>query len=483
MLAINSVYLSTHKPYLCRSLLVLTTIRNTYYCKVSIRSVRCLYGCEEKNPETRYSKVGNMRVLLISANQEQINMPTWPLGLACVGAATQKAGHEVRLLDLMHVPEPEEAIREAVKSFDPKLIGISARNVDDQNMADPTFLLDQAKDVITTCKAISTAPVVLGGAGYSIFPQSALEYLGADMGIQGEGEEAFPELLERIDQGSEVSDVPGLYLPGQGCKRERTFPQDLDDFAMPDPGLLFPETYPPEEFWLPVQTRRGCPKNCSYCSTPAIEGRRLRMRSPDSIVKWMTNWVDVGFTRFHFVDNTFNIPRSYAKTLCTEIIRSRMRIKWRCIVYPFGIDEDLVDLMAQAGCVEIALGAESGNEGILQRLNKDFDLNDVRKANTLFKDHLIYRMGFLLLGGPGETKETARESLIFTDSLELDAVRLTVGIRIYPYTPLAQTAREEGVIKPDDDLLFPKFYIVSELRDWLYNEAQSWVKKRPQWMV
>jgi radical SAM superfamily enzyme YgiQ (UPF0313 family) len=477
------MHLSTHKPYLCRSLLVLTTIQNTYYCKVSIGRIRCLYGYEEKSPETRFPKVGNMRVVLISANREQINMPTWPLGLACVGATTLKAGHDIKFLDLMHVPEPEEAIREVVNSFDPKVIGISARNVDDQNMIDPIFLLDQAKEVVTTCKAVSTAPIVLGGAGYSIFPQSALEYLGADMGIQGEGEQAFPELLDRIDQGGDVSDVPGLYLPGQGCKIERSFPQDLDDFVMPDPGLLFPETYPASEFWLPVQTRRGCPKNCSYCSTPTIEGRRLRMRSPDSIVNWMANWVEVGFTRFHFVDNTFNIPKSYAKTLCSEIINSGMRIKWRCIVYPSGIDEDLVDLMAQAGCVEIALGAESGNEGILQGLNKDFDLNDVRSANRLFKDHLIYRMGFLLLGGPGETKETAHESLVFTDSLKLDAVRLTVGIRIYPYTPLAQTSIEEGVIRLDEDLLFPKFYIMPELQHWLYNEAQSWTAKRPQWMM
>ena len=93
------------------------------------------------------------------------------------------------------------SIREAIASFDPEIIGISVRNIDDQNMEKPRFLLDQVKKVVTDCRNFSGVPIVLGGAGYSIFPESALNYLEADMGIQGEGETSFPLLLECIDTG------------------------------------------------------------------------------------------------------------------------------------------------------------------------------------------------------------------------------------------------------------------------------------------
>ncbi|MBT8407135.1 MAG: cobalamin-dependent protein, partial [Deltaproteobacteria bacterium] len=133
-----------------------------------------------------------MKVLLISANTEQINMPTLPLGLACVAAATRKAGHEVAYLDLMAQEDVRTVIKEAMEGLSPDVVGISVRNIDDQVMDSPGFLLEQVKEVVASCRSFSDSPIVLGGAGYSMYPESALEYLGADMGIQGEGEVAFP---------------------------------------------------------------------------------------------------------------------------------------------------------------------------------------------------------------------------------------------------------------------------------------------------
>jgi len=138
-----------------------------------------------------------MKVLLISANTEQINMPTLPLGLACVAAATRKAGHEVAYLDLMAQEDVQEVIKEAMEERSPDVVGISVRNIDDQVMDNPGFLLEQIKEVVGSCRSFSNAPIVLGGAGYSMYPESALEYLGADMGIQGEGEEPW-STWERI---------------------------------------------------------------------------------------------------------------------------------------------------------------------------------------------------------------------------------------------------------------------------------------------
>jgi radical SAM superfamily enzyme YgiQ (UPF0313 family) len=160
-----------------------------------------------------------MKVLLISANTESINMPVIPVGLGAVAAATKEAGHEVELVDLLNVAEPQEAVRQAVEGLQPEVIGISVRNVDDQKMDETDFLLDKVKPVVSRCRRLSTAPIVLGGAGYSMFPESALAYLGADMGIQGEGEVAFPLLLDLMEQHADLSAVPGLYLAEcLGCR-------------------------------------------------------------------------------------------------------------------------------------------------------------------------------------------------------------------------------------------------------------------------
>ena len=178
-----------------------------------------------------------MKVLLISANTEQINMPTLPLGLACVGASTRKAGHEVTYLDLMAKEDIKAAIKKTMEGFRPDVIGISVRNIDDQDMSNPEFLLAPVKEVVATCQSLSTALVVLGGAVYSIYPQSALESLGADMGIQGEGQQSFPFLLDRIERGRDLSPTPGLYLPGSRLQRKRAFVRNLDQLPFPEDHL------------------------------------------------------------------------------------------------------------------------------------------------------------------------------------------------------------------------------------------------------
>ncbi|MFC1832125.1 cobalamin-dependent protein, partial [Thermodesulfobacteriota bacterium] len=136
-----------------------------------------------------------MRVLLISANTEQFNMPAMPLGLACVAEATKRAGHEVIMLDLMFRADVSSTLKDAISETQPECIGISVRNIDDQCSESPQFLIEKVKQVVTVCRTLSASPIVLGGAGYSMFPESALAYLEADYGVAGEGEMAFTNLL------------------------------------------------------------------------------------------------------------------------------------------------------------------------------------------------------------------------------------------------------------------------------------------------
>lgn len=425
-----------------------------------------------------------MRVLLIAANTETINMTVLPLGLACVAQATQAAGHDVMLLDLLGEEEPRQALKTAILEFLPELIGISVRNIDDQRMEPPVFLLEQVKDVVDDCRSHSGSPIVLGGAGYSIFPVSALNYLGADMGICGEGEKTFVSLLERLTRDEDLSGVSGLYLLGKGLQGKVTYTKHLDDVPLPRS-----DSYPLplsealcQEIWMPFQTRRGCPMRCSYCSTGAIEGELIRKRSLDQVVDAISHYVAAGIDKFYFVDNTFNLPPSYAKALCKRLILSGLHISWRCILYPKNIDHELIELMSKAGCDEVSLGFESGSVEILQRMNKRFDPESVRQISKQLKNSGIRQLGFLLLGGPGETKMTVEESLLFADSLELEAVRVTLGIRIYPNTSLARRAVKDGMVSQDDDLLYPRYYLVKEIRGWLRKTVNRVMAERPNWI-
>jgi len=422
-----------------------------------------------------------MRVLFISANTEKMNILPMPLGLNYVAAATKNKGHEVKVLDLMFHADPPLKTRETIDSFRPEVIGVSVRNIDDQSMNATRFLLDDVKTVVHYCRSLSDAPVVLGGAGYSIFPEAVLAWLDADMGIQGEGEAAFPQLLERLERHADPAGLPGLYLKDRRTSVERSFIRDLKDLDVS--GVhCFSSAYD-RSLWMPFQTRRGCPMDCSYCSTATIEGRTIRKRPPEPAIEELKGFVKAGFKRIHFVDNTFNLPSSYAKEICRRIIDAGLEIDWMAILYPAKIDEELVRLMAASGCRGVSLGFESGCERMLKAMNKRFTPEEVRKASLLFAEHDIRQMGFLMLGGPGETRESVLESFAFADTLPLDSLKISQGIRIYPYTALAKIAVAEGRIASDDNLLSPVFYMVRELEDWLRDAVKDRMAERPHWQV
>lgn len=220
---------------------------------------------------------------------------------------------------------------------------------------------------------------------------------------------------------------------------------------------------------------------CSYCSTPTIEGKSVRWRSPESVTAWMTRWVEHGFRQFYFVDNTFNLPPAYAIHLCSTIVEAGLDISWKCILFPGGLAPKLVEMLAKAGCNEVSIGFESGSASMLRQMNKQFDPAEVRRASELLRQHNIRRMGFLLLGGPGETKETAEESLAFAESLELDTVKISIGVRIYPHTEVARRAIDEGLIAGEADLLLPRFYLARDLEDYLYEASAKYMSRRSNW--
>ena len=275
--------------------------------------------------------------------------------------------------------------------------------------------------------------------------------------------------------------IKGVYVRGRSPFKKICVAPELTRLPQPDPGLWPCRADQRADIWLPFQTRRGCPLGCSYCSTASIEGTTLRRRDPKTVADHIGCHVKAGFRRFYCTDNTFNLPVDYARDLCRAFIDAALPVTWSCIVYPYKIAEGLVADMSRAGCVEVALGFESGSPAILKSMRKRFSLDDVRQAAGLFKKYSIKLNGYLLLGGPGETRETVLESLSFADSLPLDFLKLTAGIRIYPDTELARIAVSEGVIAVDDDLLLPRFYLAQGLDGWLQDEISRWTATRPHW--
>jgi len=407
-----------------------------------------------------------MKILLISLNKESKYMRVLPLGLFSIAQSAIDAGHSVHILELLDAKDIISSIKEAINSVKPDIIGISIRNIDNQDMENTEFFYSRDKVIIKEIKKYFKSFVVLGGAGYSIYPYIILEDTCADFGIQGEGEKVFPLLLERLSQGKPVDNIPQLYINNKPQVINKYMKTSLDEFELPDLDIMSQCLEKNvNDLWFPVQTRRGCPLNCSYCSTALIEGKMIRKRKPIKVVQWLKSLTDYGIRNFYFVDNTFNMPNSYALELCKHIIDTKLNINWRCIIYPYKLNRELCASMAKAGCSEVSLGIESGNDEILKDMNKLYRKADVVEASDNLRSQGIKRTGFLMLGGPKETIESVNESLNFVDSLQLDALKITIGIRIYPHTKLAEQAVNSGIINKNDNLLTPKFYLNPFIKD------------------
>jgi radical SAM superfamily enzyme YgiQ (UPF0313 family) len=424
-----------------------------------------------------------VRILLISANRTSINMPVFPLGLAYLGASLRKEGHEVEVLDLLDDEAPETAIVNAIQVLKPQLIGLSVRNVDNQDPRNPEFFLPGIRSIIRTCRQASAAPVVVGGAGYSIFPHAALDFLQGDYGVVGEGERALSRMARAIEAGGAIADIPGVVRRGCRQSPRRSLTRSLDRIPSPARELLDVHSYSAAGP-MPVQGKRGCHLKCIYCSSPLIEGRAVRVRSPASIIREIESATERhGIDSFFFVDNLFNYPEDHAIALCEAIAARGPRITWRAIINPLWVTHRLVRLMKKAGCTEVSLGFESGSDRMLRRLGKGFGVDDVRRASRLFREFEISQTGFLLLGGPGEDRASVDASFSLAEALCPEALKLAVGVRIYPGTAMARLAAKEAVVAPDADLLAPVFYMSEAARDWLPERAQHEVRSHPGWRL
>ncbi len=417
-----------------------------------------------------------MRILLISVNRETEPFTAAPLGLALVASALRRAGHDVRALDLLFAEEPEPALKDAIASASPELVAVSIRNLESSSR----FLLPDYKEIISLIKRETNAPVVLGGPGYSIMPKAALEFLGADYGIAGEGEMSVPMLADVFQDKIPYDSVPGLCRFENGSYiRNPSAPLSAESFCMPAWDLFPAEKYD----MLGIQSKRGCSFSCVYCTYPGLEGRKMRLRAPAEVAREMTGALDSGLSApFYFVDNIFNNPPEHASAICDEIISRGIKPSFGCLASPVGLDGRLLEKMKRAGCESVEVGADSLSDRVLFKLGKNFNKKEAARSIIAAKEAGLMSLVFLLLGGPGEDIDTLKETFDTLEDVWPDKVFAVAGIRIYPGTPLALLAAKEGIIAPGDPLMVPQFYVSDKLGDNLYSIADDYFRTHPDWV-
>lgn len=420
-----------------------------------------------------------MKVLLLSVNQERDPYPVFPIGLAFLAEPLEQSGHQLSLLDLCFENDIANAVKSCLDDFKPDAVLISLRNLDNVTWPVCRSYLPLLQEVVAICNKY--APVILGGSGFSLMPLEILSAVSADYGVAGEGEDVLPKLLDGISAGRDVSDLPGVLVKGAAS----FIPQNLvSSIGRPSRTLFNLKRYHAEGGMANLQTKRGCPFSCIYCTYPLLEGKKVRLRPIEDILAEIRELVDqCGVSYIYFVDDIFNYPPDFASKLCKAMIADRLNVNWSAFINPDFITRQLMEEMVAAGCDAFEFGSDSGSSAMLKNMRKSFNVDDMRKASAICRDMQVDFAHYMLFGGPGESHETILESFSLMDELEPTAVITMTGIRIYPNTAIHKTAIAEGIIKESTSLLEPVFYISPQITDTFAELITSEAMKRKNWIV
>jgi radical SAM superfamily enzyme YgiQ (UPF0313 family) len=423
-----------------------------------------------------------MKIFLISVNRERMPFPVFPLGLAYIAKTLREAGHQIEVMDLCFSKEVSADLESTLHRFQPDLIGISLRNLDNLTYPTSVSYLKEVEEVVRICRQYGSSQLVIGGSGYSLAPKELLQYFNVDFGIVGEGEEVFLQLVKHLEKVDPISPSPHLLI------KEKPFPPLIEGarvFPIQSPDRTFFEThrYLEEGGMGNIQTKRGCPFSCIYCTYPLLEGKKLRLRKTEEVAEEIQRLIEEGVDYVYFVDDIFNYPPADAEALCREMVRRKIDIRWSAFVNPSFLSEALLQWMKEAGCVGIEFGTDSGSPRMLENYKKSFTQEDIIQSSRLCSKLMVNQCHYLLFGGPGEEDETIEESFHLMDQLDPTAVIAMLGIRIYPGTELERIALSQRVIRQDSNLVYPHFYISPALGGKLNKIIQEKALARKRWIV
>lgn len=422
-----------------------------------------------------------MRVLLVSLNTVVDPFPVFPLGVAYLRDATAAAGHPVEIHDCL-LEGSGAALEQRIGQFAPEVIGLSIRNIDDVRADTAISFVTDIRALVERIRACSRATVVLGGAGYSIFPVELLADSGADFGICGEGEQAFVQLLAALGAGRQPSNgIAGLVYRDGDAVRALAPARDAAGIAAFGPPADWVEAYRARGALFNVQSQRGCPLHCSYCTYPLIEGATRRLHAYDWVVSQLRHWRGCGVRYVFVTDSVLNTSARHLREFARALLAAQVDIEWGCFLRPTALCRDDMQLLAEAGLRHIEFGSDSFADPMLRSFGKSFGFEAIEQASALAQQAGIHYSHFLILGGPGESEQTLQQTFERSARLPGGVFFAFPGVRVYPHTRLAAQLRARGRPLPDR-LLEPHFFIedglsVAGLTDLL----QSWHQRDPRW--
>ena len=389
-----------------------------------------------------------------------------PLGLCALAGYLKPRGHEVHVLNLDLAPGAPagefdqkrmfEVYDQYQKLMSDRSAGVWQEAVAEIERLEPDVMgmtaqvgsFGSTRMLATLFKERhSDVPVVAGGALASIDPRGVLAFDAFDYCIQGEGEEALAELVEKLGAKADVSEVANVALrtaSGVRVNERRPFIKDLDGLPFPDrEALVGLERYPSEGLGA-LFTARGCPFRCTYCAASGVWGYTLRFRSPGNVIEEMCLLQErYGLRHFSFKDDTFTIQRERIGELC-ELMRQRLGgIDWSCKTRADCVDEKLIGRMAAADCTHVEIGLESGCPEVLREVRKGETVEQIVQAGELFRKAGIPILVNIIVGFPGESPEQMKKSLSVARSMKPGRILASL-LSPYPGTEVHRQLVEAG---------------------------------------
>ncbi len=361
-----------------------------------------------------------------------------PLGIALLAACLRDAGHAVDLLDLTVEPLGRRDFRPYC------LVGMTLLCTNFQGGVDVARLVRRQNPA---------ASIVAGGPFADACPRDVLDTGVFDFVAHGEGETLLPRLVAAVKNGTDPGEIGGLSFFRDGAIVRTPSPPmiaDLDALPFPAYDLLPMALYHRHS----IMASRGCPWDCIFCDRGPTESRRVRFLSPERVRDWATRMThEFGAKPFRILDSTFTVNQRWAERVCDLFLEQGVRINWHCQSRIDCVNPRLLEKMQDAGCTQIVVGIDSGDDEILVLSKKRLTRERTRRGAALFRDGKAptLHMNFVI-GHPWDTRDTIRETVAFADELRRD-FKATCGFYMmvpFPGTELAENApKYEIQIKKD----------------------------------
>jgi radical SAM superfamily enzyme YgiQ (UPF0313 family) len=369
----------------------------------------------ERMQHLRDGKGESMKIAIIAPPYPLAEAPAPPLGISYVAAAFEAAGCRVKIIDYIvsrYTPEKFEAELDA---FEPDVVGATS----------VTMNFPVAADIVRTAKRHRpSALTVMGGPHVTFDASRTLDaYPEIDLLVLGEGERTIMELVPRITDRSGWPDIRGLAFRQNGeivVTKPRGLIEDLDSIPLPARHLLPLSRYRALGFPVSIVTSRGCPNACIFCQGRRMVGRKVRYRRVESVMDEIEEILSYGITRINVADDLFTSNKRRVREMCGQILARGFDLKWSAFARVNTVDREILETMRDAGCDGLSFGIESGNPEMLRRIRKGITLEQARNAIRLCKEVGIPVHASFMVGLPGESPESLRDTQRFVESMGID---------------------------------------------------------------